>query len=90
MQIMQKIKNIFEKAGLNLWIRAYDIIVISANSGILGLIKASNNLIYKSLYQIRTQLMGLKNLNNIKTVTACMIFTKKLLVLNLKKLKKTL
>ena len=35
---MQKIKDIFEKANINLWIRTYDIIVISANSGILGII----------------------------------------------------
>ncbi len=36
MQVMQKLKNIFDNAGINLWIRIYDIIVISANSGIIG------------------------------------------------------
>jgi phosphatidylinositol kinase/protein kinase (PI-3 family) len=36
MQVMEKLKNIFDNAGINLWIRIYDIIVISANSGIIG------------------------------------------------------
>ena len=35
MQIMIKFKEIFDKAGVNLYIRTYDIIVISANSGII-------------------------------------------------------
>jgi len=33
---MQKFKQIFEENGVNLWLRCYDIIVISANSGIIG------------------------------------------------------
>jgi len=36
MQVMEEIRKIFEKAGINLFIRTYDIIVISANSGIIG------------------------------------------------------
>ena len=38
MQIMEQIRKIFEKAGINLYIRTYDIIVISANSGIIEFI----------------------------------------------------
>lgn len=36
MQIIQKIHMIFKKAELNLFLRPYDIIVTSANSGIIG------------------------------------------------------
>lgn len=38
MQVMRKLKRIFENAGINLWLRIYDIIVISADSGIIEFI----------------------------------------------------
>lgn len=37
MQIIKKIHKIFQKADLNLYLRPYDIIVTSANSGIIGI-----------------------------------------------------
>lgn len=44
MQIIQKIHMIFKKAELNLFLRPYDIIVTSANSGIIGILAYFLNL----------------------------------------------
>jgi phosphatidylinositol 4-kinase B len=38
MQLIFRISKIFKDSGLNLYVRPYEIIVTSANSGILGLL----------------------------------------------------